>query len=235
MGMTYFGPEKRDSVRSVKDRDGPSTTYDYDFDSRDKNHHKVTAGVTAADGSKISTSSYEYFVKTTDGKQWTARMVQVIDGDVTDTDYTIDGSPAAISHNGQTTRFKYDDRGHVIYKETPTITTIMEYDPAVGKVSYVKEQSKASKETTWSKFRYDDRGNLVFAENSDKKSVTLTYDANGRIEEMGTGGGIRLHFTNNENSKPTEIREIHPDGNSDAITVTYTSSGEIERWTYLRT
>ena len=77
-------------------------------------------------------------------------------------------------------------------------------------------------------FSYDAAGNLIYAENSDGKSVTLKYDAVGRIETMISKDQSRIEFAYNENSKPIEIRLVVGD-KIQRIVVTYTASGEIEK------
>src|SRR5439155_12959188 len=128
MEMTYWGPDKLDSIKSVKERDDTATYYDYEFGPANEDHYKVTATVKDATGDQRSTSSYEYFWKSKpDGNKWTARLIQTIDGDVTDTEYTPEGSPSAITYGGETTRFKYDKLARRSYKDSSTEVTTWEY------------------------------------------------------------------------------------------------------------
>lgn len=229
MEMAYHGKDKHYNIRSVKDRDGTLTEYDYDVRSAD--HYKVVANV-SNNAQHVSSSSYEYFLgHNADGTTWTQRLVTSQDGDTTDTVYDQKtGNPETIARGGEITRFRYDEHGRVIYKDTPSETTTLEYDPQAGKVAYVKHELKRPKSnSSWSRFRYDSRGNLIYAEDSEHRTATLKYDSAGRIDEMVGQDNVRFRFSYNETSKPVEIRRINPDGTSDFITVTYTESGEIRK------
>jgi len=78
--MTYYGQEKNESIRTVKDRDGTVTEYVFDFS--DKAHYTVGVKIKGTDGKTLSDNSYEYFMKyKPDGEEWTQKMVTVLDGE----------------------------------------------------------------------------------------------------------------------------------------------------------
>jgi YD repeat-containing protein len=231
MEMAYWARDRFQHIKRVKDRDGTVTSYDYIRNANDKGHLKVTVDVADSTGDSISNSSFEYFLKRdARGGEWLQRLVSTNDGFVTDTVYAEGtGLPLSITQGGEVTNFEYDAKGHVTRKETASEITELRYDPQVDKVAYVARSSKHNpKSSIWSKFVYDPAGNLLFAENSEKQSVRLQYDANGRIESLEDQARRRIEFTYGVNSKPVEIRRV--DGTKvQRIKVTYTADGEIEK------
>ena len=207
--LTYWGRDKFQNIRSIKDRDGTLTSYEYDYDPKDKGHYTARVIVKGSDNTPLSETLYEYFLKRDQaGGEWTARLITTVDGDRTDTEYNTAGLPLIIRNGGEETRFVYDDKGQVTRKETPTEITELKYDPRVDKVSRVQISSKTNpkRPPQWSEFSYDAAGNLIAAKNSDGKSLTLKYDDNGRISEVLNKDGTQLGFSYNISSKPTEIR-----------------------------
>lgn len=230
MAVSYWPLEQFENVRSVTDRDGSITNYEYWLDPSDPGHYRITVAVENADKSPISHSVYEYFNKRKgDGEEYTARMITDIDGDRTDTTYEESGLPLRIVRGTENTKFEYDEFGHVTRKETPAEVTELKYDSAVHKVAYVRHISKTDpKDVTWFEYQYDDKGNLLEAVNDQGTKVRLKYDGLGRIAELVRQDGAVLQFAYNRNSKPTEISLVH--GKETAtITVHYTPDGEIEK------
>lgn len=226
--ISYYGKDKFENVKTVKDRDGSVTEYSYGTDPSDRGHLSVSVNVKGKDNKEISKSSYEYFFKRkADGEEWTYKMITSIDGDRTETTYNeCCGLPLLIKRGTEETSFEYDTKGRVTKKITPTDITILAYDPNVGKVTRVERHSKLDKKrSNWSEFKYDQRGNLFFAKNSDGKGVKLIYDGNGRIRTMVDQNQRQITFKYNENSKPIEIT----DPKLGTITVTYANSGEIKK------
>lgn len=226
MAMSYYGRDKQENIKTVKDRDGTVTEYGYLNSSAD--NYAVTVAVKGADGKAISTSKYEYFLKhKADGEEYQYKLITTIDGDRTETTYNeCCGLPLVIKHGSEETTFQYDDKGHVTKKVTPTEVTELAYDKNVGKVTQVRRYSKTDKKSiAWSQFQYDTKGNLVFARNSESKGVKLFYDTQGRIKMMVDQGQRQISFKYNENSKPIEIS----DPKLGTITVSYTNSGEIKK------
>ncbi len=227
LAMTYYGPERHDNIKSVKDRDGTITEYGYDTDKSDPNHYSVSVKIKAPDGKQISKNSYEYFIKRkADGEEWTYKMITELDGDRTETVYNDASLPVSIKHGAEETTFEYDNKGHVTKKVTAGEVTELSYDPKVSKVSKVVQYPKGNKkEATWSAFQYDEKGNLVFAKNSKNRGVKLLYDSNGRIKTLIDQNKRQINFKYNENSKPVEIS----DPALGTITVSYKNTGEINK------
>ncbi|MFZ9595577.1 MAG: DUF6531 domain-containing protein [Bdellovibrionia bacterium] len=228
MTVAYYPMAQLESVKSVKDRDGTITEYEYPSDSSDKERYTVQFKVKGTDGKVISQGKYDYFNKRkADGEEWTQRLRTEIDQEVTDTVYNAAcGLPDSIEQGGEKTSFKYDLKCHVTEKSSPKEVTELAYDSAVDKVSYVKKTSRENpKRELWSKFVYDTKGNLVSAKNSEGKSSRLVYDSEGRIRTIADEAGHQVSFKYDENSKPVEIS----DPKLGTITVTYTNSGEIKK------
>ncbi|MBL7714784.1 MAG: hypothetical protein JNL01_04900 [Bdellovibrionales bacterium] len=226
--IAYWSKDKLESVKSVRERDGALTEYDYMIDPKQKGHITVKLVSKSKEGSVISNSSYEYLFKyKPDGEEWTYRMITQVDGQKTETTYNeCCGLPLLIKRGSDETAFEYDKKGRVTKKSTPSEVTELAYHPKANKVSKVVRYPKGNKKVVnWSEFQYDDKGNLSFAKNSGGKGVKLFYDANGRIKSLLDQNKRRLDFKYNENSKPIEIS----DPSLGSITVSYNNSGEIKK------
>jgi len=227
MVMSYYGRDKHENIKSVKDRDGTLTEYTYTNDPADKGHYGAAVLVKRADGAQISSSKYEYLIKKkADGEDWTYKMVTVLDGDRTETTYNeCCGLPLVIKHGSEETTFEYDTKGHVTKKITPYEVTQLHYDEAAAKVDRVtKYPKKDAKKAVWSQFQYDAKANLIFAKNSEGKGVKILYDRSGRISTLVDQDHRQISFKYNENSKPVEIS----DPSLGTIKVSYANSGEIK-------
>lgn len=224
--IAYWGRDKNENVKMVKDRDGAQTEYDYWSNPSDKGNTSVTVKVKGDNGKIVSSSKYEYFLKRkADGEEFTQRMVTDLDGDRTDTVYNESGLPLSIKKGSDLTTFAYDVKGRVLKKVTPVEITELSYDKGSGKVARVSRMSKSDKRSLgWSQFTYDSKGNLASAQNSQGKKVRLVYDMNGRVKTMVDQSNRALEFKYNENSKPIEIR----DPKVGAITVSYANSGQVK-------
>ncbi len=226
--IAYYGKDKFENVKSVKDRDGTLTEYTYDKVPGEKNSLKVGVAVRSSEGRAVSTSGYEYiFRNKVNGEEWTYKMVSTLDGLRTETTYNeCCGLPIFIKRGADETTFAYDTKGRVTKKTTPNEVTELSYDAKVGKVNRVVKYQKAKKKRAeWSTFQYDSRGNLVVAKNSAKAGVRLFYDNQGRIRSMLDQSKRQINFKYNENSKPVEIS----DPKMGTIVVSYTNSGEVKK------
>ncbi len=224
----YYGRDKLENVKTVKDRDGTVTEYTYDKVAGEKNSLKVGVNIKGTEGRVVSSSSYEYvFRNKANGEEWTYRMMSSLDGLKTETIYNeCCGLPIFIKRGGEETTFAYDTKGRVTKKTTPNEVTELAYEQSVGKVNKVVKYQKANKKKVeWSTFQYDNRGNLTVAKNSGGAGVRLFYDNLGRIKTMVDAGKKQIQFKYNENSKPVEI--IDPAMGS--ITVQYSNSGEVKK------
>lgn len=224
----YYGRDKLENVKSVKDRDGTYTEYTYDKVAGEKNSLKVGVTIKGTEGRVVSSSVYEYvFRNKANGEEWTYKMVSNLDGLKTETIYNeCCGLPIFIKRAGDETTFAYDTKGRVTKKTTPNEVTELTYDQKVGKVNRVVKYQKANKKKVdWSTFQYDTRGNLAVAKNSVGAGVRLFYDNLGRITTMVDQAKKQITFKYNENSKPVEIK----DPSMGSITVQYTNSGEVKK------
>lgn len=227
MEIAYFGQEKNENVKSIRDRDGMVTEYFYENDRANADKFSVAVKVSDKDKKVISDSRYDYEQKRKpSGESWTYRMVATIDGDRTDTTYNeCCGLPVKIKRGTELTEFDYDGKGRVTKKVTPMESVVLKYDDGSGKVARVDRLSKVTKKKTWSEFKYDNKGNLKFAKNSEKQGVQLFYDRSGRIAKMVDHRKREIQFKYNEHSKPIEIR----DPKVGTITVAYSNTGEVKK------
>ena len=226
--VAYYGRDKYQGVKSLKERDGTLNEYDYVLDPKDRGNLTVSTTVKDSAGKVASQQRYEYFFKfKPDGEEWTYKLISESDGEKTETIYNeCCGLPLQIKRGSEETSFVYDSKGRVVKKSTPSEVTELSYDPKAGKVAKVVKNSKINKKfSSWSQFKYDERGNLVFARNSEKKGVKLFYDATGRIKTLFDQDERRLDFKYDQNSRPVEIT----DPKLGTIKVSYKSSGEIDK------
>jgi YD repeat-containing protein len=227
MGIAYYGPDKNISVRAVTNTDGTVNEYDYLKDPKNADYFGVHVLLKEANGTRISDAKYEYFSKTRPGGEaYTSKMISTIDGDKTETVYDDKlGFPTTITNNGRTTKMEYDQKGRMTKKVTAIETTELTYDQTVGKVNKVTRKMKSGT-LLWSTFAYDRAtGNLLLAKNSEKKSVKLIYDNQGRIRALIDQSGRQLTFKYNDVSKPIEIS----DAKLGTVKFTYKNSGEVDK------
>lgn len=228
MEITYYDKDIAENVRSVKDRDGTVTRYAYD--GRQLNEQEstlqVTINVFEADSSSISTSVYFYhFKRLSNGGEYTYRMKAAIDGTETDTYYEESGSPSLIIRGNDSTKFKYNAKGNLIYKETRDEIKKLEYSPLCLKVSRVERKNKHRRQPGgWWAFEYNDACSLVKAASADGTTCTLRYNDKGQIVEMLNAAGKKITLEYNEADKPTKITSDE----LGSITVKYTDDGAVK-------
>ena len=225
MVVQYYGPDKKNSVKSVMNPDGSLIEYDYIPDNA--SHYTVKVVTKDSGGAKLSESKYEYFFKPRkDGEEFTWKMISSVDGDVTETVYDDRlGFPAKVTSNGRTTSMEYDLKGRMVKKVTPFETTELTYDQKAGKVSKVVKKLRSGT-VRWSEFQYDSKNsNLVFARNSEKKSVKLIYNSQNLIHALVDDQNHTLTFKYNDLSKPVEIQ----DSKKGSVKFTYKNSGEVDK------
>ena len=226
MLISYFGRDKLENTKSVKDKDGTLTEYEYENVGVNRDSLKVAVKVKAADGSLITQSKYDYaFRRKASGEEWTYRLGSEIDGIRTDTTYNeCCGLPIIIKRGTEETTFAYDPKGRLLKKASPNEVTELKYDERAGKVARVAKYPKSKKgKTEWSEFKYDAKANLVLAKDSLGRGVQLLYDGQNRIKSMVDYKKRRLDFTYNELSKPVEIR----DPRLGSVVVAYNNAGDV--------
>ncbi len=225
--VSYYDKSSNYSVKSLKSREGLLTEYSYKNMFPGSQNYAVSLVVKDKDRKKISDSSYEYQLKTKpNGEEYTYRLITSLDGERTETTYNeCCGLPILIKKGTELTQFKYDVKGRVLEKDTPNEMTLLKYHPKFSKVVEVKKVSKrGTKSVRWSQFEYDNNANLKKAKNSDKKTVVLLYDPQGRIKTLVDQAKRQISFKYNDASKPVEIT----DPKLGSIKVTYTNAGEVK-------
>ncbi len=227
MVITYYGRDKKSSVKSVTNPDGSMNEYEYLTDLNSPSYYAVRVIAKDAGGAKISDSKYEYYSKVKPGgEDVTTKMVTTVDGEATETLYDEKlGFPVKITSSGRVTTMEYDPKGRMVKKVTPFETTELTYDQKVGKVSRVVKKLKSGN-VRWSEFQWDPAtANLLTAKNSDKKQVKLVYDTQGRIRALVDGAKHTITFKYNELSKPVEIA----DAKLGVVKFKYKNSGEVDK------
>jgi len=227
MEISYYGRDKKSSVKSVRNPDGSVNEYEYLSDLDSPSYYAVRVVSKDSGGAKISDSKYEYYTKVkAGGGDVTTKMVNTVDGEVTETLYDEKlGFPVKITSNGRVTTMEYDAKGRMVKKVTPFETTELTYDSKVGKASKVVKKLKSGV-VRWSEFQWDQAtGNLLTAKNSDKKTVKLVYDTQGRIRALVDDSKHSITFKYNELSKPIEIA----DAKLGVVKFKYKNSGEVDK------
>ncbi|MBU6155185.1 MAG: hypothetical protein KGP28_12850 [Bdellovibrionales bacterium] len=227
MVIAYYGRDKKSSVKSVQNPDGSVNEYEYLTDLNSPSFYAVRVVAKDSAGAKISDSKYEYYSKVKPGgDDLVTKMLTTVDGDVTETIYDERlGFPIKITSNGRVTTMDYDAKGRMVKKVTPFETTELTYDPKVGKASKVVKKLKSGS-VRWSQFQWDPvTGNLLTAKNSEKKTVKLVYDSQGRIRALVDDAKHSITFKYNELSKPIEIA----DAKLGVVKFKYKNSGEVDK------
>ena len=227
MLISYYGKEKNTSVKAVINPDGTSNEYEYLSDLKQKDFYSIRVLSKDSDGARISDSKYDYYYKRRPGgAEYTSRMVTTVDGEVTETEYDDRlGFPVRVKSGDKVTTMEYDVKGRMTKKKSPYDETDLTYDAKSGKVAKVTRKLKSGT-VRWSEFQYDPVSrNLLQARNSDKKTVKLVYDAQGRIRALMDESNRTLTFKYNEHSRPVEIS----DNKKGSVKFTYKNSGEVDK------
>lgn len=218
----YYTMDDNENVKDLTDRDG--TVYAYQYDRSVPDQYAVTVTETGTDH-KIKVNKYQYYLgRDPSGDTYTSRMVESLDGDVTDTTYNADAQPLSITRNGVTTKFAYDASGHVTLKATPAQTIALTYDPVVEKIASVTTTTAGGKTSTVT-FRYDAKGNLTDATDATGREVGVTYDDNGRIATLTEKNTGPMHMTYDRDSR---LVAVAVDGVGE-VSVTYKPNGDVEK------
>jgi YD repeat-containing protein len=218
---------KTQFVSKVVDKNKVETTYKYDSNPKNPDHHYWTlVGKKTPNGKKVS-NRYEYETKVRpDGSQYTYRILTEINGVRTETVYSeCCGLPLKISRGDHTTQFEYNKKGLLVKKTSTKGEFIsLEYHKKFNKIS------KVSTNRGITTYDYDKKGNLSKAESSKGTSVLLIYDRRGRITKMidnnkKTKKRRTLTFKYNALGKPVEIAMK----NTGKIFVAYDNYGDIKK------
>lgn len=204
-----------------------SSYYDDEEEEEDEdNKKKENTGKNKYPRISTETESVYYLTSMEDGFQFNYRTINITNGIAEDNHNNEEGYPDMIIKGRDTTFFKYNAFGDIIFKENAKKKEEVVYDPVHGKMKEYKKLDKYGDNTIWLKFDYNDKGDLVSSENSEGKKVILLYDEQGKIKTMQDVGDNKiLNFKYNKIGKPIEI-EVQSVGK---INVKYTANGEIEK------
>lgn len=221
--VTYSDDDSH-KVKSVRTADGDVVTYAYHSDTPDRLKHTTVATRTAS-GEIVDTREYRFTeLRDEDGKQWVQHLVEYIDGDMArDTTYAPNYLPLQVNTPYSSVQYVYDERGRVISSISADKSVEFGYDRNSGKVASVKTIEHPEETVTTTRYTYDNKGNLVKAEDSNGRSMNLTYNSLYQIEKIEEGGQA-LAFTYGPLGKPERIELL----GIGAIDVTYDPQGEID-------
>jgi len=226
--MTYSGTEYGGTqfIRSVTERDGATTWYEYGtlYDRPDGEAYFTEVIKTRPDG-ETRTNRYEYWIAyLSDGSTYTQRTRTTHNGLITDTTYDPNGTPIHIQRGAADAKFKYDDRGRLTLKTDEDMVIRLSYDDTVNKISkVVRHPIGRPDDQHISVFEYDANGNLTSASNNDGERFQLSYNELAQITRAESPDTV-MAFTYNAMGKPVTIVV---DGVG-TLNVSYDASGEIE-------
>lgn len=229
MLMTY--QPKTSYIKSVTDRNGITTSYEYPIffkdDGTKDDYHYATKVIKKGYDGNLYTNSYEYFIGSKEnGGTFSQKIITTINGVKTTTEYDeICSSPIKTSRGKHTTTFKYNNRCLLIEKiSTKGDSISMKYHPTSEKLTFVSNDDGVFE------FSYDENLNLTYGQKNKNQWVKLTYDDNNKIKSMidgnkKTGKSRTLVFEYNKMGKPIKItmKDVG------SIDVSYDEYGEIER------
>ena len=212
---------KTQFVSKVTKRSGSSTSYKYESDPENPNHHYWSI-VTKKDWEGNSVSNrYEYWIdRKSGGYQYTSKILTRINGVKTVTKYNKNSLPLSIVRGKEQTNFEYDQAGLLLVKKESTSGEFvkLEYHPIHKKIS------KLTNNQGTTTFDYDAKGNLAFADKGEEDQLELRYNWKNQITEMIVTDRYHLTFKYNALGKPTEI-SLKGEG---SINVEYDRYGEIK-------
>lgn len=214
-------------ISQITDRNGDTTKYKYDADSKKPKDHYWTLVTKKGFDNQMVTNRYEYEIKSRDdGSRYTHRILTKINGIQTETIYSnCCGLPTKIARGKHVTNFEYNKNGLLVKKNSTRGDFVkIDYNEKINKISKVVNNQG------WTSFEYDNKGNLVMAKNSKNKAVLLIYNSKGKIKKMvdkdeSTKKRRVLSFVYNSLGKPVEIT-MEKVGK---IQVAYDNYGEIKR------
>ncbi|MBY0369978.1 RHS repeat protein [bacterium] len=200
------------------EKDGDEVAFSYGKIARDPENNFWTKSVHTKNGVKDEMYD-EFLIKAhTDGTKYLYRQENKQNGVTTITTYNpCCGQPLEISKNGAVTAFKYYADGLLKERVGPNEDVQIEYDARWKKVSHVKQNGSKYDYT------YDATGNLTQAKNDKNEVVSLKYDKQGRIAEMGAGPDRNITFKYGDIGKPVLISQA----GVGSIKLSYDSHGRI--------
>lgn len=223
MEVAYHDRDKFQNVKSVKERDGSLTLYDYSFLPGSL---KLELTAKKKDGSIEDKVTYEFFYKSTSvlgvykriKTRGSSREVIEMDDE---------GRIVSIVSDTKNVHYTHDDKGRVSKKETLEEIIEIAYDEKIGKMILATYRSKANQgKVTSNRFTYDLRGNLEGVETSAGKSVKLKVDDAGRVTEATFNDQRQIQFIFNEGDTfSTEIL-LTAGGRTRKIMIEYPPGGE---------
>jgi len=225
--MSVEYARKTQFVSKVTDKNKMETTYKYDSNPKNPDHHYWTIVGKKSPSGKLVSNRYEYETKVRpDGSHYTYRILTKINGVRTETVYSeCCGLPLKISRGDHTTQFDYNKKG-LLVKKTSTKGEYIEldYHKTFNKISKVQTNSGSTN------YDYDKKGNLYKAMSSKGTSVLLIYDRKGRITKMIDNNKKKkrkrtLTFKYNALGKPIEIAMK----GTGKIFVAYDNYGDIKK------
>ena len=175
MTMDY-DPNLIGYVRSVTEKTGEKTQYEYRKDPKDQQHYWTKVTQFSASGEQLSTKEYEYKDEATETGN--VRLMQI----------------ATNNDQNRTTDRKYDAKGRIISKRDEDGQIIeYTYHPKNGKIaSTLKSKLKTD-------FSYDKQNNLIKVKNSAGQKIVLDYYPNN-------GDIKRIIETNSVEKTKNELR-----------------------------
>jgi YD repeat-containing protein len=231
--ISYYPRDQYGNVKSVTFPDGSSLHYSYAFETGLRN--KVTIKMLSPTGAATGESSYEYVMaRNPFGVERTQEMIEVVNGERTDTTYNEFNLPVRMTQGTRTTTFDYDGRGQLTRRETGAELKELGYVMCgldKVKVGFVRVTDKTTTppSVTATNFDYDPAGNLLHARDSRGRQVSLSYGNAGLVSRLEMPDGTALILEYNHTLKPTQIEMSKGGGIVGAVTVIYKANGEVEK------
>ena len=219
---------KTQFVSSITDRNGRTTGYKYESNSKKPDLHYWTTVTKKAANGKSEVNRYEYEIKIrSDGSRYNHRIATTISGIKTETMYSKSCNlPEKITRGKETTTFSYNKDCLLKKKNSSGGESVT--------LSYHKKFKKITRVVTksgWSSFDYDPKkGVLSKGTNNQGQTVRLVYDRKNRIKRLiASTKKIKkkktLEFRYNALDKPVEITMK----GVGKININYNNNGEIKK------
>jgi len=217
-------------TKKVTDRNNESTEYVYvqffDANGAVDDDQYATYVIKKNSYEELDSNYYEYQIKTkATGARYTYRILTIINEVKTETIYDENSLPLSIVRGRNTTTFKYNNKGGLLYKETNNEIIRSTYNEAETKIIRYEIINKYYKDTTIYTYSYNDKDDLVYA-TKDTTWVRLSYNAQHRISKMEYNDGV-ISFEYNAIGKPSMMK-LEGETNG-TLTVDYDDNGEIKK------
>jgi|GEM_PF-4787960 len=232
--MEYFPQEEHESIKSVKERDGISTTYAYVLNGpypKGEVQYTVRATIVQPGANQRSESVFHIFEKTNgEGQGYLGELVIERGGLRTEARFNPRNFYAEWVRVGPVeTSFKVDERERLVGITSNGKTTTRKYEGDSDRVTECSVSvAGASQPASWIRLKYD-QNRLKEFENSSGEKFAIEWEKNDSIKKITMGAGDFLKIAWDEYGRMAGLELSKPGVNPSAAKLNYTVDGVLTK------